>query len=180
MEIKQLSSDTIEDWYDFFDNRAFSDHKEWNTCYCTAFFTPRFVEYKSKSIKKRDYSRWLIENDKMKGFIAYENGKVVGWVNANDKIYFPRLKNIYEKDEKTFSIACFIVQKEYRRKGIAQRLLNTVIQYAEENGYHIIEAYPKKKTNSEYNIWNGPYEMYKRNSFIDHRINEVNVVRKYI
>ncbi len=180
MQIKELTPETMLDWFDFFDNRAFSDHEEWNGCYCTAFYYPKPNEYINKSNKRKDYAKWLIENGRMKGYLAYEDGKVVGWVNTNEKKNYPRLLDIYDSKEKVLSIVCFIIQKEYRRKGIARRLLNRLIEDAKEKGYKIIEAYPKKRSKSEYGIWNGPYEMYIESKFVDYKIGKMNVVRKYI
>lgn len=180
MVIKELDTMLINDWFEFFENRAFSDHEEWKGCYCTAFFSPRFNGYKNVSKSRKEYAEWLIENEKMKGYLAYENGQVIGWVNVNDKADFPRLYDIYDSNEKIMSIVCFIVQKEHRRKGIAQRLLSRTLNDSKEKGYSIIEAYPKKRAASEYGIWNGPYEMYIKNGFEDYKIDKTNVVRKYI
>ncbi len=35
--IKALKSELIEDYFDFFDNRAFSDGSPYYPCYCNAF-----------------------------------------------------------------------------------------------------------------------------------------------
>ena len=180
MLIKELTSETMADWFDFFDNQAFSDHEEWNGCYCTAFYYPKPEEYVSQTNKRKDYAKWLIESGRMKGYLAYEDKKVVGWVNTNEKKNFPRLSEIYDSNEKVLSIVCFIIQKEYRRKGIAKSLLNRIIEDAKERGYLIIEAYPKKRSKSEYGIWNGPYEMYIDSKFNDYKIGKTNVVRKYL
>lgn len=112
--------------------------------------------------------------------MAYENEKVIGWVNANSKEKYPRLGYINQNKEKILSIVCFLVEKEHRRHGIAQKLLNRIIQDAKDKGYSIIEAYPKKRAKSEYGSWNGPYEMYKRMGFSDFEIEKNKVVRKYI
>ncbi len=180
MIIKELNSDTMPDWFDFFEDRAFLDHEEWNGCYCTAFYYPKPKEYVSQTERRKDYAKWLIETGRMKGYLAYEDGKVVGWVNTNEKQNYPRLDDIYDASEKVLSIVCFIVQKEYRRKGIAKQLLSRIVEDAKERGYLVIEAYPKKRSKSEYGIWNGPYEMYAKSGFIDHKIGKVSVVRKHL
>ena len=180
MLIRELNLETMPDWFDFFDNRAFLDHEEWNGCYCTAFYYPKSKEYVKQSDRRKDYAKWLIETGRMKGYLAYADEKVVGWVNTNEKNNYPRLKDIYNGSEKVLSIVCFIVQKEYRRKGIARQLLGKIVEDAKERDYLVIEAYPKKRSKSEYGIWNGPYEMYIKSGFEDYKIDKVNVVRKYI
>ncbi len=180
MIIKELSLITMSDWFDFFDNRAFLDHEDWNGCYCTAFYYPKPKEYVNLSDRRKEYAKWLIETGRMKGYLAYDEEKVIGWVNANEKKNYPRLEDIYDASEKVLSIVCFIVQKEYRRKGIAKQLLSRIDEDAKGKGYLVIEAYPKKRSKSEFGIWNGPYEMYVKAGFSDYKIGKVNVVRKYI
>ena len=180
MIIKELRFELLDDWLDFFENRAFKDHDEWRGCYFTAFYYPKPEEFLCKSNRRKDYATWLIETGRMCGYMAYENNKVVGWVNSNDKSKYPRLDSIQEEREKILSIACFIVEKEHRGKGIAKKLLNKIIEDAKEKGYAIIEAYPKKGAKSEYGRWNGPFEMYMKSGFSEYEIGKNKVVRKYI
>lgn len=180
MVIKELQPELLNDWLDFFENRAFADHDEWRGCYCTAFYYPKPEEYSSERNRRKDYAIWLIETGRMCGYMAYENGEVVGWVNSNNKSKYPRLESIYDGKEKILSIVCFLVEKEHRGKGIAQKLLNRIIGDAKEKGYSIIEAYPKKGAKSEYGRWNGPFEMYMKSGFSEYEIGKDKVVRKYI
>ena len=178
--IKELTTELMNDWFDFFENKAFEDHEEWHGCYCTAFYYPKPEEYSSTSNRRKDYAKWLIETGRMCGYIAYENGEVIGWVNSNDKSKYPRLHDLNDDKEKVLSIVCFLVGKEYRGKGIAQELLNRIINDAKGKGYSIIEAYPKKRAKSEYGNWNGPFEMYKKAGFSEYEIGKSKVVRRYI
>lgn len=180
MMIKALNDENISDWLDFFDQRAFADHTDWKGCYCTGPFTPRLKEYQSKNKIRREYAQWLIEHGKMKGYLAYENGKVIGWCNANLKSVLPKYDDGSEESVNVLSIACFTVQKKYRRKGIAQSLLNRVIKDAREEGIKIIEAYPRSKAQTEYGNFHGPYAMYEKNGFVPETIKGVDVVRRYL
>ena len=178
--IKELCPELMNDWFDFFENRAFEDHDEWRGCYCTAFYYPKPKEYSSISNKRKDYAKWLIETGRMCGYIAIENEKIVGWVNSNNKTKYPRLDELNDSDEKVLSIVCFLIEKDHRGKGIAKELLNRIISDAKGKGYSVIEAYPKKKAKSEYGSWNGPYDMYSKAGFSEYEIGKNKVVRKYI
>ena len=180
MVIKELSLELMKDWFDFFDNIAFTDHDEWRGCYCTAFYYPKPEDYFSTSNKRKDYAKWLIESGRMTGYLAYEKGKVIGWVNVNNKGRYPRLINIDQSEENILSIVCFIIGKAHRGQGVAHKLLERIIADAKKRGYSIIEAYPKKGAKSEYGKWNGPYGMYKRNGSSDFKIEKTKVVRKSI
>jgi GNAT superfamily N-acetyltransferase len=180
MIIKAMKYENASDWFDFFDNRAFADHQDWKGCYCTEPFTPRLKQYDCKSPVRKEYAKWLIDKRMMKGYLAYESGKVIGWCNVNMKSALPKYNDFSEENENVMSIACFTVQKEYRRKGIAQKILNRIIKDAQENGVKVIEAYPRIKAQTEYGNFRGPYSMYEKNGFISEKINGVNVVRKYL
>src|SRR5512145_214014 len=104
MVIKELKADLMDDWFDFFEHRAFEDHPDWRGCYCTAFYYPKPLEYVNPSNRRKDYAKWLIETGRMCGYLAYEEGRVVGWVNANDKSKYPRLSDLYNDKEKVLSI----------------------------------------------------------------------------
>jgi len=45
MVIRQMKPEHATAWFDFFDNRAFADHEEWQGCYCTGPFSPRMKQY---------------------------------------------------------------------------------------------------------------------------------------
>ena len=180
MIIKAMKDESALDWFDFFDNRAFADHQDWKGCYCTGPFLPRLKGYTNKSPIRKEYAKWLIENSMMKGYLAYDNGKVVGWCNVNMKSVFPKYNDASEESTNVISIACFMVQKEYRRKGIAQNLLTRIIKDAKKEGIRIIEAYPRINAKTEYGNFHGPFSLFEKNGFISEKINDVDVVRKYL
>jgi GNAT superfamily N-acetyltransferase len=180
MIIKAMEEENVSDWFDFFDNRAFADHPDWRGCYCTGPFTPRLKEYASKSPIRREYAKWLIENGRMQGYLAYESEKVVGWCNVNTKAALPKYNDFSHESENILSIVCFLVQREYRRKGVAQNLLGRIIRDAQEKGVRVIEAYPRVKAQTEYGNFRGPFSMYEKNGFILEKIHGVDVVRKYL
>ncbi len=180
MVIKEMKPEHTSDWFDFFDNRAFADHEDWKGCYCTGPFSPRMKEYENASRKRRDYAIWLVEKGIMRGYLAFEHGKVVGWCNVSDKSAFSRLNDMQTDEENVISITCFIIQKEYRGKGIAQKILDKIIEDAKINNKKIIEAYPRRNSKSEFGNFHGPSSMYEKNGFKLEKVREVEVVRRYL
>ncbi|HET7839093.1 MAG TPA: GNAT family N-acetyltransferase [Rectinemataceae bacterium] len=180
MIIKAMRRESASDWFEFFDNRAFADHEDWKGCYCTGFFMPRLEAYPGRAIKRKDYAAWLIEHELMKGYLGYENGRVVAWCNVNRKSAFPKLKEINEGGEEVLSIACFLVEKPYRRRGIAQKLLSRIIKDAKQEGIAIIEAYPRPRAQTEYGKYRGPFSMYEKNGFKVERVMGMDVMRRHL
>lgn len=178
--IRKLTQKNTADWFDFFDNRAFADHADWKGCYCTGPFMPRLEGYTRKSRKRRDYAEWLIKTGRMEGYLAYENKQVIGWCNVNLRSALPMYAINTKFDSRVLSIACFTVEKEYRRRGVATELLKRIIKDARQNGIGVIEAYPSKRAITEFGRFVGPYEMYQRLGFQDEVAEGRPVVRKYL
>jgi GNAT superfamily N-acetyltransferase len=180
MTIRKLRRANAGDWFDFFDNRAFADHPDWKGCYCAGPFTPRLREFTQKTRRRRDYTEWLIETGRMRGYMAYEDGRVVGWCNVNLRNAFPKYKGLSKRGRGILAVACFIVEKEYRRRGVATRLLKRIIADAKKSGIQAIEAYPRKKAVTEFGRFLGPYSMFEAHGFRDEVVDGRNVVRRYL
>ncbi len=180
MIIKQMTPEHSSDWFDFFDNRAFADHEDWQGCYCTGPFTPRLKEYQNTSRKRREYAAWLLDKGIMRGYLAFDQGKVVGWCNVNNKSVFSKLKDVQTDEEDVVSITCFMIQKDYRGKGIAQKFLDKIIEDAKTNHKKIIEAYPRLRSKTVFGNFRGPYSMYEKRGFKLEKVREVEVVRLYL
>jgi len=181
VQIFPLDESKIDDWLDFFDSRAFSDHKEWKTCYCTFYHYPKLSEYDSSSNRKRDYAVWLIRNNILKGYLAYKEGRVIAFCNVNDIENYSKLSNLPKRDAKILAIVCFIVQKEERRKGFAGQILKKIIEDAKLKGFDEIEAYPGKEgESSEYSNFHGPRDLYIKMGFSEDRVGRSSVVRKIL
>ena len=190
IEIKKLSVDLLDDWLCFFDNTAFSDNDDWAGCYCMCYHWNEALNAKkgwncskADAAYNRECAVKFIQDKIMQGYLAYCDGKVVGWCNANDKQVYDSV-NIdltvedSEKDKKIKSIVCFCISPNLRGKGIASRLLEKVCSDACDDGYEYVEAYPFVK--DEYN-YHGSKSMYEKNGFkVSGEGDGVIIVRKYL
>ena len=119
----------------------------------------------------------------MQGYLAYLDGKVVGWCNANDKQAYNSVNMDFsfeesEKNKKIKSIVCFCISPNFRGRGIASRLLDKICLDAADDGYEYVEAYPFIK--EEYN-YHGSKSMYEKNGFTAYGDdNGCTIVRKYL
>ena len=117
----------------------------------------------------------LIQNGGMQGYLAYENGIVIGWCNVNDRENYRYLMTMFEEigycteqedNLKTKSISCFLVAPQYRGRGVAQNLLDKVCEDALKDGYAYIETYPFADEGFEFQ-YHGTQKMYERNNFTE-------------
>lgn len=80
------------------------------------------------------------------GVIAYVDGEPAGWCGFGPRASMERLvrsRTIPAIDHlPVWSIVCFKVRVGYRRRGVAQALLDGAIAYAAEHGAPAVEAYP--------------------------------------
>jgi ribosomal protein S18 acetylase RimI-like enzyme len=83
-------------------------------------------------------------------------------------------------DDKVCSIVCFLIHPDFRRQGIAQMILERIIEDYSNADYDYLEAYPRKGESNE-NNFKGPLELYKRYDFkINKEYDDYYVMRKKI
>jgi len=181
IEIKKLTIELLDDWLDYFDNTAFSDDDDWPGCYCMHFHwnerldsrndwngTLEQVYRKTGKADNRRHAIRLIKNGTMQGYLAYHDGKTVGWCNANDKKAYKTVLNSFfnnsENTNKVKSVVCFCISSDMRRNGIATKILDKICVDAAEEGYDYIEAYPY--SHGQANDFHGSFEMYEKMGFI--------------
>ena len=176
-EIKKLTPDLLDDWLYFFDHVGFADNGDWPGCYCMCYHWDSQLDeqfdwdtevYQTKNPRNRNRAIHLIKTGVMQGYLAYHDGKAVGWCNANDKaVYrtvvfdFPWVPS--EIGKKVKAIVCFCIAPKLRGYGIASQLLQKICADAKADGYEYIEAYPF--TLNEYNQYHGSLSLYKRQGF---------------
>lgn len=175
----KLTKNMANDYIDYFDNRAFSDGNIQKGCYCVwHHWTEKHEQERNlmpeneRPFRKRDYAKELIERGILNGFVAIHEDKIVGFCNADLKDnYFGLSKentpNSWigaREGDKIFSIVCFTVEPDMRRKGIAKAMLDCACRYAKENGYDFVEGYPSQG-NFSVSDCGGSVEMYTNQGF---------------
>jgi GNAT superfamily N-acetyltransferase len=189
--IKPLTPDLAEDYFDFFDNRAFSDNSPQGPCYCTRFQQTREQEDAEQNNQAKIYDNGesypfpspgfmramreiaerQIASGALQGYLAFADGIAIGWCNANDRSNFPRESanraKLYapaEKREK--AVVCFEIDPNYRGKGVAAALLQWVIDDAKAEGYIAVEACAQIRTERFEWDYTGPMRLYEKLGFI--------------
>jgi len=182
IEIKPLTPDLLDNYLFFFDNMVFEEHPDWSKCYC---FSYHFVGTKGQWNKKNNRSSVIefINENKMTGYLAFYGDKPVGWCNANNRLNYQRLLKYYDlidnPDDKVCSIVCFLIHQDYRRQGIAQKMLDKVCLDYSNKGYDYIEAYPGKGDLSCEGHYRGPLQLYEKYDFKIHKeLDDYYVMRK--
>lgn len=204
--IQPLSESNITDFFDFFDNRAFSDDSPYAPCYCNCFhLTPDEVRHKigervvdlgggfeGLKLALRESAEKLIKDRILHGYLAYSNGLAIGWCNANDQQNYIRVGSFdpgkHQEDDyyissgekgKIKSLVCFEIAPGYRGKGIAKALLQRVCEDAKIEGFEWVEVYPQHMESYSSFDFTGPIMMYQNAGFEEiERYGKTIVMRK--
>lgn len=112
LTIKRLTPALAEDFFAFFDFRAFSDGSTFYPCYCNAFQlteeqirTDFFARAEALSggpeglrngveslrLAMRESAERMIAQGILQGYLAYDGALSVGWCNANDRKSYVRV-----------------------------------------------------------------------------------------
>jgi GNAT superfamily N-acetyltransferase len=88
----------------------------------------------------------LVESGTVPGVLAYKDNEPAGWCAIEPRESYPRLERskilARVDNQPVWSVTCFYIGRQYRRKGLMRGLLNAAINWAAKNGANIIEAYP--------------------------------------
>lgn len=111
------------------------------------------------------------------GVVALASGDdtCVGWMRLAsparmDKLYEGRLYRglpcFSGSRQDVLAVACFLVDPDWRRRGVAERLLASGIQVARESGARAVEAFPHRTESAvDEALWLGPFPLYERQGF---------------
>lgn len=168
--ISPVTADSIDDWLQFFDHDAFVGNPDWADCYC---LEPHIPPTADNPVRPWRENRLIMverfSKGKAYGYLAYLDGRPVGWVNASlrsDYGLFQQIDPDGPEPSSIIGISCFIIAPPYRRHGIASALLDHVIEDAATRGALWIEGYPRNQSQStDAAHFRGSQSMYIKRGF---------------
>jgi GNAT superfamily N-acetyltransferase len=125
-----------------------------------------------RDARNRQLKRRLVEGGRSHGVLVYSNGEPVGWCQYGPKEELPRInlgatyrKFALRDDVESFwRITCFVVDREYRRRGVASVALKAALRAIKRKGGGVVEAYPIKRWGA-YREYHGIVSMFQREGF---------------
>src|SRR5207249_8797846 len=117
-----------------------------------------------RAVRNRRQKEKLVRNGRAHGVIVYANREPVGWCQYGPREELPQVdqsrnyRNLAPTDEKKklWRITCFVVDKNYRKSGVASTALKAVLEGIRNKGGGLAEAIPVSSTDQ------GPGYMYTR------------------
>jgi len=177
IEIRKLTRELAEDYAEFFDITPHDDNVDEHKCYCVCWCND---DYEGKDFSSREKRRataiQYVKGNKIQGYLAYHNDKIIGWCNANTKsdclkccswrMFMGEIPTEEPTSKiKIKSVFCFTISPDMKKKGIATQLLNHICQEAARDGFDFVEAYPAKKAEDETINFCGAINLYKKCGF---------------
>lgn len=108
---------------------------------------------KQRGKKNRAAFRKLVASGVPTGVLGYVKNAPVGWCAVAPRADYVRLERSRilkaVDDRQVWSVTCFFVAKQYRRKGMTEQLLKAAVEYAREQGAKTVEGYPKDAQSRE-------------------------------
>jgi GNAT superfamily N-acetyltransferase len=137
---------TAKRWDDFVE--LFGPRGACGGCWCMWWRLTRSEFEKKKGAGNKRAMKRIVSGGTVPGILAYSGGKAVGWCSVAPREHFPSLERsrVLKRvdDQPVWSVVCFFMPKEHRRKGLSAELLGAAVDYASRNGAKIIEGYPKE------------------------------------
>jgi len=167
-DIRPVSAENAPDYADFFDNRAFCDNPAWAGCYCIFNqFENGEAEWMARTAEQnRAEALQMIGEGILKGYLAYADGQVVGWCNANDKRAYPHFSKVGDDGEaRVYAVTCFVIDPARRRQGIARALLRRAVSDAAAVDYDYFEAFPVEGEGSNAAHYHGHPALFESEGF---------------
>jgi GNAT superfamily N-acetyltransferase len=161
---------TKENWKDF--EKLFGEKGACAGCWCM-YWRLRRKEYDNlRGAGTKGKMKNLVNKGIIPGILAYDIDKPVGWCSVAQREDFPVLENsrVLKRidDKPVWSIVCFFIDKEYRKRGLSIKLLNAAKAFVKINGGKVIEGYPvepKKGKTADVFAWTGLSSAFKKAGF---------------
>lgn len=132
---------------------------------------PRKQYEADKGDRNKQALRKLVQSDQQPGIIAYLQKEPIGWCAVAPREQYIGLENSRilkpVDDEAVWSVSCLFVRKDYRRQGIASKLLSGAIKFAGSKGARIVEGYPVDSSTkmADAFLWHGTASSFRDAGF---------------
>jgi len=135
---------TPEQWQNFV--QLFGSKGACGGCWCM-YWKLGHQEFKSRQGTANQLAqKAIVESGIVPGILAFKDDTPVGWIAVEPRSAYATLARsriLKPLDEvPVWSVTCFFVARNYRRRGITIQLLHAAVDFARSKGGKVVEGYP--------------------------------------
>lgn len=166
---------TAERWPDVV--TVFEDCADGKRCWCAYWYLPNRDFKAGWGEANRATLERLVRCGAEPGILAYVDGEPAAWLLVAPRTEFDRLNRSKTlapvDDQPVWAMACFIVRKKFRRRGLARELIRGGIDFVRGKGGSIVEAYPvdpgddAKARMASWDLFVGPIRAFGELGFVE-------------
>ena len=160
-------------WHAF--ERLFDPNGACGGCWCMWWRVENRKNWKEfHGAKAKETFKKLTQSGKAHGMLVFIGDEPVGWCSFGPRVDFPCLTRVhaYERDDisDVWSVTCFFIDRKWRGKGLARRLLKASVEAMRNHGVRIVEGYPMTTTMDGRRLssgmtWRGPLKIFEELGF---------------
>lgn len=144
----------------------------WGGCWCLVFHEGQKKDsYEDRRARKRA----MVDAGQSHAALVFDGDRAIGWAQYGSRAELQHIKNRRAYDAgaegeapSDWRIACFFVDRDYRRKGVGEMALTGAIAAIKAAGGGTVEGFPDalegQKTSAGF-LWHGTLSMYARAGF---------------
>ena len=143
---------TPEYWNDFV--TLFGERGACGGCWCMLWRLRRKQFEAQKGAGNKKAMKAIVDSGEIPGILTFYDDKPVGWCAVAPRerysaLYRSRILRPLD-DRPSWAIACFFIERSYRKKGIATALLQSAVTHARSKGAKRLEGYPVEPKQNKY------------------------------
>jgi GNAT superfamily N-acetyltransferase len=161
---------TSDRWMDF--ERLFGPRGACAGCWCMYWRQSHRQFELQHGEPNRLAMQALVDSGTIPGLLAYDDEAPVGWCSVAPRQDFSTLarSRILKPvdDQPVWSVVCFFVARDQRRKGLTVQLLRAAVEFAASKGARVVEGYPVAPAGSkapDVFVYTGLYSAFKQAGF---------------
>jgi GNAT superfamily N-acetyltransferase len=143
-------------------------------CWCMWWRLKRSDFDRQKGEANREALHALVMAGQPLGVLTYVDGVPVGWCGVAPRETLPALdrSRILKRidDQLVWSVNCFFVARQFRRRGLTAGLLRAAVAYAASEGARMVEGYPVDPHNPampDVFAWTGLLSAFEEAGFLE-------------
>jgi GNAT superfamily N-acetyltransferase len=141
---------TKENWGDL--EKLFEGKGGPKSCWCMVWRATPEEAKRTDGRSRKSFLKRRVDAGVTVGLLAYAAGEPVAWCSVAPKDTYRRLEKLQPayKVENVWSIVCFYVRRDHRKRNVTGSLIEAAIRFAKQRGADAIEAYPVNKDSPSY------------------------------